>query len=710
MANSFEILVKGDFTQVTKGFVDLSKKLEDISKKQFGFKMDADTKKFLTGGGEVVLKRLKNSLKEAQIGMSEMAKTAGKSNFDFKNFEQAADRVSKLQTQINSVERTINRATTGRTGKILMNLLGRGARAMGAGEGAIGAAEGLGGMLGGTAGTIATVGAMVAVGAGYGMYKAGKNGWNAWSQPLDTKLGLFGMGMGRRQMNGLINGGQNAMFSPEETLKQAYALMASSGSAKNLGSMQLMSRSLGIDMGQLIGVSGSLRQAGNSNNAVIRQMSIMIGDSVASGLERSRIGEYLSMISSYTGQLTQQNFGGVGTADVSRAVASVMAGNVGFFSQPGGAIQGLSAMDANIRSAIAGQGMNLGFVQQQLSKLYPGAAPEKTLMMGRRGLFQQLDQSQLDDAVSKGLLTKEEAADLQGKPAIDVARQLIRGSLQYTKNMSTIQKGRMISANVFGGAVPEAQSLMFARGIMSPNSEVAQATMKQVNDAMKSDMERIRDSTEGTEKNTRIMAQIFSYMVGESFAKTAVGAHAAYERITQQMIGGGQGPSGFGKNVTKLLSATMPGGPLLFDLIDNWTGGKMFSSQNASDVSSSSTLSIGGLKAKSVAILNSMSQIDPRMQAFASALNTQMIDKFGTAPIITDTFLDKINHSRNSAHYSGEALDYRYKGMTPEMVELAKTIGQQYGVNFQLHTEAVIYKCRNLVDKLESYLEDYVWE
>lgn len=683
MANSFEIFVKGDFKQVTKGFLDVSKKLDEISRKKLSFKLDADSKKFFESGGDTILKKLKNNLKEAQLGMQDMAKTAGRSKFDFKNFQEATNRVSDLHEQIQRVENTMNRAQSGPMRRFFMNTTTGVLRKFGLGSGATSAVEGGIGKLGGAGGTIAS---MLAAGAAMftmGAYSNAKAGYGIFNASNAEKLKLYGYGAKKEDINKAVNEGEKNFYSSGETINQGAALTALTGSMKNLGEYQTMSRAYGLGMGDLIGTAGNLRQQGLSQNASMKTMMTMIGDSMGSGLERSRIGEYLQLIAGYTSQMAQQKFGGINVSDVSETVSEIMRRSNGYLGQPGGAMAAFGAMDKSISTAAKG-GFNLGAVQHAINTLYPEATTEQKLMFMRRGLSQTGNERTRRENVASGLLTEDEAKAFSGVGGFRMAQTLARQALQEAEkaNLTPASAGRLVSLRAFGGQVGEEEALTLARGLVSNMPSVASSSYEKLQENMMSDTEAIRHSTEGIHENTKAMLDIMRYSIGGSVSGTVDWVKGKWQGFQKLLYGNDEdmpaGPhNGFW---SKALSLAGPLGMLGGNAMDYFGNSKGPTAPKANG-------NLFDLNYKTESIKKNAQKLQPTMSNFIIDLNNKMQEEYGVSPLITDTFSLSNVHAKRSKHKTGKAVDISMRGWNDDMYQYAKQIGKQHGVDFQFHNK-----------------------
>jgi hypothetical protein len=363
---------------VTQGFVDLSKKMENLSKKGVGIPLDPETKKFMSGAGEQILRKLNNQLAEARHGVREMVKDINKSPLGMQNANEAVDHFTRVSQNIRNVERSMQSLSTGRGGQILMGLLGRGASALGVGGNVVSGAQGLAASLGGVGGVVAG-GAVLGLGAfAYGGYKMAQAGLRRFDEQAPDRMKLYGFGYSRQEQDLMIDMGRDSLYGPSDTLKQMTALAQVTGKVGLLPKIQQYSKAFGMDPSQMIGTAGDLRQMGFSGKDLNRQFANMMGEAVATKIERSRLGELWEQSTAYISQIAQNS--SVDPTKMMELIRNVMGmGGNGYFGTPAGAISGINMFDSYIKNAAKG-GMGLGVVSSAYTEMFPNASANEKVI------------------------------------------------------------------------------------------------------------------------------------------------------------------------------------------------------------------------------------------------------------------------------------------------------------------------------------------
>lgn len=530
MAGSFDFIVKGNFDQVRKGFVKLSKEFEDLSKKQLGFKLSPDAQKFFREGGKSMVSRLKDELKDVNREMEKLARTAGKSAEGFERFQGAATRAGELTKQIGSIERAVGRQRGGGGG-----LAGQLAGRFG-GDGPLG-------MLA-KAPLPAKVAMAVAATMTAGAYSFGKRGYGTFREQMDPRLGLMGKGMGRGQIDSLIQGGRGALSSPNETLQMLSSLLPVVGnsSISMTTGLQRYNKGLGIDGGTLVGAAGGLRQQGLAGDQLQKRFADMIGLAVSSEIDRSRLGEFVEQTSRLLTAVSARQE--VGSGSLAESIARIMrVSGEGFFGQPGGAVQGMMALDQSIRQGVSGGGQ-LGFTTSAFEGMFPGASANKIVTMMQRGAFGEIDPERLMQMVQRGTISGADAKELQGaSPArimrsmMQTATPMLRGEDIWTK-MQTMNR-------VLPGMDPLRALEM--HGIATSDKFTETEKQEKIADLLEdlttSEMDRLNKTTEGMSKSVDIIRDVLLQEAGYKFAPTVDRIREMYFK-TQGKIVGGEGKEG----------------------------------------------------------------------------------------------------------------------------------------------------------------------
>lgn len=671
MANSFDILVKGDFKQVTKGFVDLSKKFEDISKKSVGFKLDKDSEAFFKDGGNKILGKLKNNLAEAKLGMKEMAKTAGHSAFDFKNFQEAAEHVSNLTNEINNVQKSLGNLEKSRGSRIISSLVDK--MGGGSGSGDMTTAVVSGGLI---STVIKWAGKKLADASINEIYK----GLDRFDAQSSDRIRLMGFGIGKTQQASAITAGRGGLYSPIETLKQMGALAQLTGTADGLSDIQRHSRAFGLDPSQLIGQSGELRQMGFSGREVQKQLASQIGEAVASKLERSRIGEFLEQVSSYTSTLAQN--GAVDPTAIAEAVRQVMdVSGGGFYGQPGGAISGLNSIDSYIKNSAKG-GMGLGATSSVFSQMYPGASANELILKMSQGLFGPSD-AELDAQLKSGALLPGQDKMFRGKTPLATFKAMFDQFDKNTQGLEGAGKANYIASQL--GLSPN-RALTLDNIIHSNKpQDIQEADLKKFLDSQTNEaMTPIEKSTEGIHADTTIIREIMLTQFGQGFApirnqlmKAANATEGAtYGKVVSLLS---SGSNGVGEN-------SQDTGNGLYSIPSSINGIKIknsgFRDQNGL-LTNRSAISSDGIHYKTDDIRDRFAgyaQSAPGLMAAVSNAPSVL----GMPQTITSSLRSEYENERaggvaNSAHLSGQAVDLRTNDKTPEeiasMAQYFKSLG-----------------------------------
>lgn len=712
MSNSFDILVKGDFRQLTKGFIDLSKKFDDLGKKKLSFKFDESTKKFMSEAGAQVLRRLKTELAAANAEMKKFAKSAHESADAFGNFQKAAGRVSSITEDIRGVQQGVRGATQSRFGRAI----GGAVRGIG---GKLGLPEGLVGrglmgdaalFGGGALGGALTGGALATAAYWYKGYKMGKEGLDAWHKQVPGKISLQGMGISNARQSQLMRGGASSLFGTDETLGQATALARATGTTEGLGSIQRYSTAFGLDPSQLIGMSGSYRQMGKGYDSTQNTLKGVLAEAVSSGIDRARLPEYLQEVSEYTGQMSEER--DVDPIAVARSVSEIMknAGG-GYFSQAGGATSALSAMDAMFKGSAQG-GSSIGMTEKIMEQLYPGAGANKLLMMMERGTNQQIDPESLKRMVDTGRMSPEMAADLQGKSTHEVYSALARETSGQIKKMGLTGADAAIQASrsMFGGKVDPARAWDFMQSVLqgaSPKDQ-SDALAAALESATGNELKSIKSSTEGAYKEATAIREILLATIGKNLSAMEVkgmqGLNAAEKFGYESMSGAApdlgmknpdmKGQGGWFDQLLNVLnggSSSSGGGSSgggVFDRMSDYINDKgIYAPKN----NAGGTVGFGsGASYPNVKSADIGNQFLKENQQFQEDIGGEFASLFPEFKM-TSAFRDSMRNqgakgAKNSKHTRGFAADFSRHGLSPERIAQAQAWSESKGYSLQYHS------------------------
>lgn len=140
-----------------------------------------------------------------------------------------------------------------------------------------------------------------------------------------AKGGLIGMGV-PRDIRGATGKGARLGFDPIETIMQARMVGQATGNIGAVTRAQEISRGYGMDIGQVGGAMGMIRQAGfgfggatgygRANRQGERQLAKVMEAGIVSGLEKGRLPEFIQGVARVTQQVGGRVTGKVNVADI----------------------------------------------------------------------------------------------------------------------------------------------------------------------------------------------------------------------------------------------------------------------------------------------------------------------------------------------------------------------------------------------------------
>lgn len=302
------IKVSADFTSVKKSITEISSALKDLSKKQSVSLFDKESIEFLKGAATDALSSMQN-------GMDALTAKSKALRDEYRQEGQSLDQLAKkrheilaidkervkLQGDMNKLEKSSSTLGKGGFSGGLMESL---SKIPGIGKLAGLAAGGLG------IGAIAGLGVgAAAVGTGYYGYKRGEEGYNQYSQGIDSRIKLRGRGV--KDVDGLHTGLSGLGYAPED-IRQAQIQSSESFGSANSGTEDIYKRAkfakgVGLDLGQVQGVGSQLRSSMGVDQAS-KAFANLQGNIIAKGI-KDAVGPYLETAAS---MLTDLNENGMG--------------------------------------------------------------------------------------------------------------------------------------------------------------------------------------------------------------------------------------------------------------------------------------------------------------------------------------------------------------------------------------------------------------
>ena len=360
MAIEKSIKISSDVSGVTKGVAEISKAFKKLGEIKVGTNLkNKDVNNALKEQKEVIV--------STQKEISRLSVELGKAMDDRK--------VKLLRDQIKGLKEDL------KTSKNLIKDINAGGP--GGGRSAPGASVGGGGGFGLSAGVIAG-GAVLAASV---ITKAISSLITPSFEAAASRSRLRGLGVSQSQLGGIEQSGAGFGYGASDSRAQAESLLRGTGSASQLSSFQLLSRSTGIDIEQLMGVGGSLRNSGFSNKQSVQFIKDTLASAVAAGFDKSRSMDILSSIADKTEALAQNR--SVNPNVIADLVTRTMSGS-SYFQQNSG--RSMSAING-LNSLYTGGGVGTGLAYQSLSQLYKGQnrSPIDLLYQTRQGLFNAND-------------------------------------------------------------------------------------------------------------------------------------------------------------------------------------------------------------------------------------------------------------------------------------------------------------------------------
>lgn len=160
-----------------------------------------------------------------------------------------------------------------------------------------------------------------AIGAEYEAYRA-----HAGS--LAKLAGYAGGGATNADVDLLRKGaGAQLGYMPEQVVEAMAGVSRATGSYKGTESALALSRLLGMDVGETTGIFGALRQAGardfTAGGDAMKQLTKAVAAGVGTGLEKSRMPEFLTGVMDLTSRAAGRTAGDVSTANFTRLMAAL---------------------------------------------------------------------------------------------------------------------------------------------------------------------------------------------------------------------------------------------------------------------------------------------------------------------------------------------------------------------------------------------------
>ena len=205
-------------------------------------------------------------------------------------------------------------------------------------SGTVGGKPTAGGM-GGAAAMLGKLGigaAISALGAVAGAVKAQiDEGYGKWSQYRQAQGGLAGTGATRADMDAAAKGGVKRGYGYTETMQQALTAAKATGNANSVGTLQDLTRTIGMDSGSAAGLMGQMTRGGSGfggseGSSGKRELEKSLAAGFASGLDRARMPEFMQGV----GKLVEMQGGRQG-GDVSGVGFSKMLGAMGMTGASG---------------------------------------------------------------------------------------------------------------------------------------------------------------------------------------------------------------------------------------------------------------------------------------------------------------------------------------------------------------------------------------
>jgi len=317
---------------------------------------------------QLEMKKLKSQMKEAASALKnfkkEVAGISSESKKSSREQVKGSEEVSKAAKKAANEAVKAEKSKQDAIKKTLNMLKEQKKAATGAGGGGGGKSGFFGSMmagagLGGLSKPITRQSAGSAVGRGLSAIGGGvlgfltsgaSNAYQTYMQYGAARAGLSGLAS-RKEMAGTNKAGVSMGYTPTETTYQAMGLARSTGAGGAVSRAQQYSRYTGMDVGQLGGYMGSIRQAGygfggktkygQTDSSGMKEMTKAIEAGMISGLEKGRLPEFLAGVSQITQQIGGRVAGRVNVGNISGFMALLgKSGLPGFQGARGAAVAG----------------------------------------------------------------------------------------------------------------------------------------------------------------------------------------------------------------------------------------------------------------------------------------------------------------------------------------------------------------------------------
>lgn len=205
-------------------------------------------------------------------------------------------------------------------------------------SGTVGGKPTAGGMLG-AASKLGGIAANVALQVGGAVLGAAKaqieEGYGKWSQYRQAQGALAGTGATMGGMKKAATYGIDRGYGPTETMQQALTAAKATGNAESVGTLQDLTRTIGMDSGSAAGLMGQMTRGGggfggSEGSGGKREMEKMLAAGFKSGLDRARMPEFMQGV----GKLVEMQGGRQG-GDVSGTGFAKMLGAMGMTGESG---------------------------------------------------------------------------------------------------------------------------------------------------------------------------------------------------------------------------------------------------------------------------------------------------------------------------------------------------------------------------------------
>lgn len=150
-------------------------------------------------------------------------------------------------------------------------------------------------------------------------------GYGAYADYAGSLAGLAGTGATRKQMKGRSDSGIQYGYSAQETAEQARQIAIQTGSVGNVTQAQMLTRATTMDMSQVSGFMGSMTKAGGMNNGS-RDMKKIIALGFKSGIDQSRLPEYMQGVEKVVQQQGGMQGGDINALDYAGLLQAMGAG------------------------------------------------------------------------------------------------------------------------------------------------------------------------------------------------------------------------------------------------------------------------------------------------------------------------------------------------------------------------------------------------